>query len=36
MFSIIYLKLALKEKDPYNYLYLEYLDLVYIKGDTEY
>jgi hypothetical protein len=36
MFSIIYLELALKKKDLYNYLYLEYPDLVYIKGDTKY
>jgi len=36
MFSITYLKLALKEKNSYNRPYLEYPDSIYIKGDTKY
>jgi hypothetical protein len=36
MFSIIYLELVLKKKNPYKYLYPNYLDLVYIERDTKY
>jgi hypothetical protein len=36
VFSIMYLELVLKTKDPYNRLCLEYPDLVYVEGDTKY